>query len=82
MGFYRAICLSGGESVPNHHRARPEIILQVERQNEMVSYTSGHQGDKMIDFIVAVLTLIFILGSIGPLLITDDVRDIVIMEKP
>lgn len=32
-------------------------------------------------FIIIILTLFFILGSIGPLLVTDDVQDIVMMEK-
>ena len=81
MGFYRAICLSGGESVPNHHQAWPGIILQAEQQNKLFSYTSGRQGDKMITLIVGMLTLLFVLAGISPLLITDDVRDMVIMEK-
>ena len=37
----------------------------------------GVQGDKMTTVIVVILTLFFALGSISPLLITDDVKDIV-----
>ncbi len=37
----------------------------------------------MIIFIVITLTILFILGSIGPLLITDDVQDANVVEpKP
>ena len=36
----------------------------------------------MITLIVSVLTLLFVFAGISPLLITDDVRDIVMMEKP
>ena len=54
----------------------------MEQQNKQFSYTSGRQGDKMITLIVGILTLLFVLAGISPLLITDDVRDIVIMEKP
>jgi len=35
----------------------------------------------MIGLIVLILSLFFILGSIGPLLVTDDVRDIVRLEQ-
>ena len=48
----------------------------------MVSYTSGHQGDKMIAVLVVILTLLFALGSISELLITDDVQDLVMLEQP
>lgn len=64
----------------NYHLARPIIILQTDPQNKMVSYTSGHQGDKMI-FIIVILMLFFILGSLSPLLVTDDVQDIVMMKR-
>jgi hypothetical protein len=37
----------------------------------------GIQGDKMITVIIILLALIFALGSICPLLITDDLKDIV-----
>ena len=39
----------------------------------------GHEGDKMIVLIV-VLTLFFVLGSISPLLVTDEMQDIVAIE--
>jgi hypothetical protein len=35
----------------------------------------------MITLIVAVLTIVFVLGSISPLLITEDVRSIVEVER-
>jgi hypothetical protein len=35
----------------------------------------------MITLIVAVLTIFFVLGSISPLLITDDVQNIVEVER-
>ena len=54
-------------------------MLQAEPHYEHSSYTLGHQGDKMIGLIV-VLTLFFIFGSISPLLVTEDMRDIVMME--
>jgi hypothetical protein len=52
----------------------------MEPQIAGVSYTSGHQGDKMTVLIV-ILTLFFVLGSISPLLVTDDMQDLVRMEK-
>ena len=42
---------------------------------------SGTSGDKMTILIV-ILTLFFILGGISPLLITEDMQDIVMLEKP
>lgn len=33
-------------------------------------------------FIIMILTLFFILGSVGPLLVTEDVQDIVMKERP
>ncbi len=35
----------------------------------------------MVAVIVIILTLLFVLGSISPLLVTDDMRDIVVMES-
>ncbi len=35
----------------------------------------------MITFIVVTLTILFILGSISPLLITDDVQDANVVER-
>jgi len=35
----------------------------------------------MIAALVVILTILFALGSIGPLLITDDMQDIVMMEQ-
>jgi hypothetical protein len=35
----------------------------------------------MIIFIVVTLTILFILGSISPLLITDDVQDANVVER-
>lgn len=32
--------------------------------------------------VTVVLTLFFILGSISPLLVTEDMQDIVMMEQP
>jgi hypothetical protein len=58
---------------------RPKIILQAEPENETVSYTLGHKGDKMI-VIISLLMFVYILGSISPLLITDDMQDIVMLE--
>jgi hypothetical protein len=34
----------------------------------------------MIAVTIVILTLLFVLGSIGPLLVTDDTQDIVMME--
>lgn len=34
----------------------------------------------MIVITIVILTLLFALGSIGPLLVTDDMQDIVMME--
>jgi hypothetical protein len=39
-----------------------------------------HQGEKMIVVLVVVLTLLFALAGISPLLITDDMQDLVMME--
>ena len=36
----------------------------------------------MITFIVAILTILFALGSISPLFVTDDVENIVEVERP
>jgi hypothetical protein len=36
----------------------------------------------MITFIVAILTILFALGSISPLFITDDVESVVELEPP
>jgi hypothetical protein len=36
---------------------------------------------KMITFIVVVLTLLFVLGSISPLLITEDIQNANVVEK-
>jgi hypothetical protein len=66
--------------VTNHHQEGPGIILPVELQSQMVSYTSGHQGDKMT-LLIIILTLLFVLGSISPLLVTEDMQDIVRMEE-
>jgi hypothetical protein len=34
-----------------------------------------------MNFVTVMLSLLFVLGSISPLLITDDVQDIVMMER-
>jgi hypothetical protein len=47
----------------------------------MVSYTSGHKGDRMVTLIVVILTLLFVLGGISPLLVTENMQDIVTMKK-
>lgn len=36
----------------------------------------------MIAVLVVILTLLFALGSISELLITDDVQDLVMLEQP
>ncbi len=36
----------------------------------------------MIAILVVILTLLFALGSISELLVTDDVQDIVTLEQP
>lgn len=64
----------------NHYQVGAGIILQKELQTHRIFYTGGHQGDKMI-FIIMILTLFFVLGSISPLLVTDDVQDVVMMER-
>ncbi len=40
------------------------------------------EGDRMIAAIVVVLTLLFALGSISELLVTDDMQDLVMLEQP
>jgi hypothetical protein len=35
----------------------------------------------MITFLIVVLTILFILGSLSPLFVTDDVRDVVALEQ-
>ena len=44
-----------------------------------VSYTTPHEGDKMI-VVIFILTAIFVLISITPLLITEDMHDIVSVD--
>jgi hypothetical protein len=36
----------------------------------------------MIAIIIAILTMVFVLCSISPLLITDDIQDLVMLERP
>ncbi len=35
-----------------------------------------------MNIVIAILVLFSVLGSISPLLVTDDVQDIVMMERP
>ena len=54
------------------------IILKTEPQKAQVSYTFGRkQGDKMIFATILIITIIFALISISPLLVTDEMHDIV-----
>lgn len=41
-----------------------------------------YKGDKMITLIVTILTVLFALGSVSPLFITDEVESIVEVERP
>jgi hypothetical protein len=68
-------------SATDHHRAGPGIILQGEPADQHVSYTTEVQGDKMI-LLIIILTALFILTGISPLLVTEETRDIVMLEQP
>ncbi len=45
-----------------------------------VSYTVGVQGDKMT-LLIILLSILFILAGISPLLVTEETRDLVMLEQ-
>jgi hypothetical protein len=56
------------------------IILAVEPQNKSSSYTSGVHKENPMIILITIFTILFALGSVSPLLVTEDMQDIVILE--
>lgn len=57
-----------------------ESSSRLSRKTGLSPILRGIKEKKMIVITIVILTLLFALGSIGPLLVTDDMQDIVMME--
>jgi hypothetical protein len=60
----------------------PQSSSRWNRETRGTPILRGIKETKMILVIVVLLTLLFALGSISPLLVTEEMQDIVMMEQP